>query len=497
MRAMPDEVTRFATQLVETSSVAQLVLTSELVCLYANAAAASLGGLSQEATTNRSLHDLYPRLAGRLEPLLRMTSDSGSAFSSIDLVSDPSEPGGQARRWIVSTAHLETGTEPCLGLTILDLPLPSEVHAASQERDELFREIFERTPTPMMVLEWRGQAFRMNPAFLSMVGYTEEEFSKVGVQGITHPDDFAADLERFGRMMKGEIDGYEIVKRFVRKDGVIVWGHLSISIARKASGEPTLIISSANDITARKQAEDERDRLIKQLEEAVRLREVFLSVAAHELKTPLTPLQLDLQLFQRKHEKANEPMPAELARAMRQTARLATLVETLLDISRLRAGHLVLACEAVDLAQMVRDVVDRLVPEAAAAGCALSAHADTEVVAKVDPIRIEQVLSNLVANAIKFGAQKPIDVSVGVAGEGAKVRLSVRDQGIGIAQDDQARIFGRFERAVSDMHYGGLGLGLYIAKEIVEAHHGEMTIQSEFGKGAEFVVELPVFPVQA
>jgi signal transduction histidine kinase len=295
-------------------------------------------------------------------------------------------------------------------------------------------------------------------------------------------------------MMQGEISGYDIVKRFVRKDGAIVWGHLTISMSRDASGQPALIISSAEDVTARKRAEEERDRLVKELEESVRVRDVFLSVAAHELRTPLTPLQLDLQLFQRKREMDNSPMPIELARAMRQTARLTLLIDSLLDITRIREGRLAIARESVDLAATVRSLVDRYAPEADAAGCALASGGDREAWAKVDPVRIEQVVGNLIANAIKFGARKPVDVSAVTVGEGigAHVRLSVRDHGIGLEQGDQARVFGRFERAVSDMHYGGLGLGLYIAAEIVQAHHGHIRVESTPGSGAEFIVELPV-----
>jgi signal transduction histidine kinase len=225
----------------------------------------------------------------------------------------------------------------------------------------------------------------------------------------------------------------------------------------------------------------------EQLHAAVRTRDEFLSIAAHELKTPLTPLVLQLgQLQKALREHAALPL-VEIAR--RQTSRLAGLVDGLLDVTRLNEGSFVLHRESVDLLGLTRQVADRFRAQAETAGCEIALPAGPAAFGNWDRFRLEQVIANLLANALKYGRGKPVELSIAVNDDGA--RLVVRDHGIGIAKEDVARIFGRFERAVSSRHYGGLGLGLYVANEIVEAHGGRILVQSEPGRGSTFTILLP------
>jgi signal transduction histidine kinase len=237
---------------------------------------------------------------------------------------------------------------------------------------------------------------------------------------------------------------------------------------------------------------DERGRLLAQAEEAVRARDVFLAVASHELRTPLTPLRLNLQLLQR--ELSARPEDDRLARqvevALRQVDRLSILAENLLDIARGTMGwRLPIEPHSVDLGDLARDVVARFAPDAARARSVIELRVSTPARARLDPARIGLVLGSLLSNAIKYGAGKPIVVSVSARPGG--VRLSVEDQGMGVALDQRERIFGLFERAASERQYGGLGLGLYIARQIVEAHGGRITCSGEAGRGATFTVDLP------
>ncbi len=180
----------------------------------------------------------------------------------------------------------------------------------------------------------------------------------------------------------------------------------------------------------------------------------------------------------------------QLRIAERSTQRLAALIEQILDASRVAAGGIELAPERVDLADLTRHVVERYRGLLTAARCEVDIVLQADVVGSWDRSRLDQVLANLLSNAITFGPDKPIRVEVARAPGRAVLRLE--DHGIGIARQDQERIFQRYERAVSAHHFGGLGLGLYVARQIVEAHGGTITVASMPGQGATFTVGLPL-----
>jgi signal transduction histidine kinase len=234
-------------------------------------------------------------------------------------------------------------------------------------------------------------------------------------------------------------------------------------------------------------------RLYREAQEAIHVRDEFLSVASHELNTPMTSLTLSLQSMARSIQqgRAGDPqaMGKLVERALRQAARLTRLNTELLDVSRIHAGRLPLDLADVDLGEVVREVIGQFKPDLARAGCSVSIRGSGLVVGLWDRSRVDQLVTNLLANAIKFGAGKPIEIFVGE--EAGTARLAVQDHGIGIDPARQGRIFERFERAVSDRHYGGLGLGLYISHQIAEAHRGVIRVQSALGAGATFTVELP------
>ncbi|MDI3289730.1 AAA family ATPase [Polyangium sp. 15x6] len=233
-------------------------------------------------------------------------------------------------------------------------------------------------------------------------------------------------------------------------------------------------------------------RLYRKTQEAVRVRDEFLTVASHELNTPVTSLRLTLQSIDRAIRSGwpadTQAMGKMVERALRQGTRLARLNKALVDVSQLHAGRLPLEREEVDLATLIRNAIDQLKPELSQARCTVDIQDGQHVVGHWDPDRIEQIVTNLLSNAAKFGAGKPIEIFYG-ENEGI-ARIVVNDHGIGIDPARQERIFDRFERAASE-NYGGLGLGLYISRRIAEAHGGTLRVQSEPGAGSSFTLELP------
>jgi signal transduction histidine kinase len=236
--------------------------------------------------------------------------------------------------------------------------------------------------------------------------------------------------------------------------------------------------------------------LLDRANEAVRLREEFLAVASHELNTPLTPLALKLDALAKAAAKSSDqPFASVVAGhvdgSRKQVRRLARLVGDLLDVTRLEAGRLSVRPEPMDLVELTRSVVTRYEPQAQAAGSAVALetpHARVE--GQWDPARLEQILDNLLSNAIKYGHGKPIHVQVTNGVEHAVV--AVKDFGIGVPREAQARIFERFERAVSAANYGGLGLGLYISRNLAWSMGGELSVESQPGVETTFTLKLPV-----
>ncbi|RKH70510.1 GAF domain-containing protein [Corallococcus aberystwythensis] len=234
--------------------------------------------------------------------------------------------------------------------------------------------------------------------------------------------------------------------------------------------------------------------LYRDARQAIRLREEFLSIASHELKTPISALQLQVQSLLAGLNRSGagfdlERLKRGLERVDRQVKRQTLLVNDLLDVSRLSAGKLELVLQSVELGSLVREVAERFEPEYARSGTPLELSLAPEVRGQWDRLRLDQVFTNLFSNALKYGRGNPVHVSLEM--EGDRARLRVRDGGIGIAKEHLPRLFHRFERAVSERNYGGFGLGLWIARQIVEAMGGHIEVESVLGEGSTFIVELP------
>ena len=265
-----------------------------------------------------------------------------------------------------------------------------------------------------------------------------------------------------------------------------------VPLVPKALAIPTTNERLRAEVEERKHAQAETARLYGEAQAAVRMRETFLATAGHELRTPLNALLLQT------HALSRRPSPEDTLRLAHkielQARRLTRLTDRLLDVTRLTEAGMTLEREEVDLSELAREIVERMTDDTRVPG-EIRLDAPAAAVVSGDRLRIEQVVSNLLENALKFGNGQPVDVAV--RAENGGVSIAVRDRGIGIAEADQQRIFGRFERAVSEKHYGGIGLGLWICGRIVEAHGGTIAVESRPGDGSTFRVFLPRVPPSA
>ncbi len=356
-------------------------------------------------------------------------------------------------------------------------------------------DILESVPDALVIADESGTVTYANGSATQLFGYSRAELVGQPIE-VLLPARYRAlhEVHRTGYQgaPRRRPMGLGLDLAGLRQDGSEFPAEISLAPI-VVDGRPCTI-AAVRDVAERRRME-EKARMWRKAQEEVRERDEFLSIASHELRTPVTALQLQLQLLQRAAQRSIEELPRVLEGKVdvleRQTRRISLLVNELLDVSRMRLGKLELRYEELDLAEVAREAASHLRAELGRVGSRLRLDL-APAPGRFDRMRIEQVITNLLVNAAKFGEGRPIALAVDADGDRARIRVT--DRGIGIAAEHQARVFERFERAVPAQHFGGLGLGLYIVRQIVEAHGGVIRVESTPGAGATFTVELPREP---
>jgi two-component system, sensor histidine kinase and response regulator len=384
---------------------------------------------------------------------------------------------------------------------ITDLRQTQEALRMSEER---FRGTFENAAVGIMHTDTEGRFLRVNQRYCEIVGYAREELLTKAIKDVTHPDDLAATMEKYLPLMRGELSSYSEEKRDIRKDGSLVWIHVSVSLQRDERGTPLHTIAILEDISVRKHLEEELRKSKEAAEAANRAKDEFLANVSHEIRTPMNAIlgMTDLAL--------DTPLTDDQRQCLRTVKSAADnllgIINDLLDFSKIEAGKLELEAADFSLRAALGGTLRTLAIRAHNAGLELVSHVDPDVPDALvgDVGRLRQVLLNLVGNAIKFTAAGEVlvhcrlqnaDCKLKVPGPSdnpqsaiCHLRFEIKDTGIGIAPEKQHKIFRAFEQedTSTTRKYGGTGLGLTIAARLVALMGGAITVQSEPGRGSTF-----------
>jgi two-component system, LuxR family, sensor kinase FixL len=355
--------------------------------------------------------------------------------------------------------------------------------------------LLESVPDAMIIVDAEGIVLHANGVAEALFGWPRAELLGKPVEVLLparYRDEHRIHRAGYHGAPRARPMGLGLDLSGLRRDGTEFDCEISLSPIQVDGGH--CVIAAVRDVSERKKLERRAD-LWRKAREEVRERDEFLSIASHELRTPVTALQLQLQLLRRSAQRSIDDLPRLLVDKVealdRQTRRISALVNELFDVSRMRLGKLDLRTEDLDLAEVAREAVEHIHEELARSGSLLRVDL-SPVQGRWDRVRIEQVITNLLVNAAKFGEGNPIALEVSPHGDRARIRVT--DRGMGIPQEHLSRVFERFERAVPSHHFGGLGLGLYIVRQIAEAHGGQVRVESTPGSGATFTVDLPLEP---
>jgi signal transduction histidine kinase len=259
------------------------------------------------------------------------------------------------------------------------------------------------------------------------------------------------------------------------------------------SGEVREVVIIHNDVTRIYESLEEKIKLTEDLIHERNRLENFISIASHELKTPLTSLSLQMEIIRRILKSPHDQIDVEgllkfSSSSLNQLTRLTRLIDEMLDITRIKAGKLDIVLRKTDLKALTLEVISRFNDQFTDLGISVVIHDMERVLVNCDPYRMEQVLTNVISNSIRYGLRRPVEFQLKRVGE--KAQLIIRDHGRGIARENHGKIFERFERAEPQLGMSGLGLGLFISKEIMEEFKGEIYVESDLGRGARFFIEL-------
>ncbi|GIW44482.1 MAG: hypothetical protein KatS3mg077_1764 [Candidatus Binatia bacterium] len=495
-----EEVSASYRELVENAAEGILRTDINGRILFANAAAADLLGTTRELLLQRSFLDLVAPAARedvKSYYAQQYRDRIPQTFREVPLVTARGE-----RKWFSQTAQLQKRGNLVEGFHFVFRDITDRVKIVEELRqsEARFRSTFERAPIGIALVAPDGRFLRVNSALCQMLAYSEEELLQRDFQSLTYPDDLGPDLALVAECLEGKRDTYVMEKRYVRRDGQLVFARLHVGLVRDSFGLPVHFVSLIDDVTERKRLESDLLRAKEVAEAATRAKTVFLASMSHEIRTPLTGVLGMLSLLQKTELTAEQKEYVDTAMASGEA--LLVLLTDLLELSRIESGRLELRPSTVRCRDTFEDVCRMFRARASQKGVALVLDIDASVPAMIhiDAKALRQVLVNLVGNAVKFTSRGSVRLEArwGSEAEGSThLHIVVRDTGPGIAPEDLQRIFEPFCQTETGRRGGGTGLGLAIVRRFAEAMGGRVWAESTVGQGSAFHVALPALPADA
>lgn len=358
--------------------------------------------------------------------------------------------------------------------------------------EERFRQTFDEAPISVALCTLDGRWMQVNQAMCEMSGYSADEFLNLTFDQITHYEDVNSHLHLSRKLFKGEISSFKLEKRYVHKNGSIIYGLLSVSLVSDHDGSPLYYVCQVEDITRRKEMEEELKQARDAALEAVRMKSEFLANMSHEMRTPMNGI---IGMTELVNDTELDTTQSDYVETIKTSAEsLLTIVNDILDFSKIEAGMLHFETIDFDLRSTVESVTDLFAEkfDSKKLELALFFHPDVPTQLCGDPHRLRQILTNLIGNAVKFTEWGEVVIRVSKESDGddnnVLIRFDVKDTGIGIPVEAQSKLFTPFVQAdgSTTRRYGGTGLGLAICKQLVEMMGGKVSINSLPGHGSTF-----------
>jgi len=478
--ALEESEGRYSTMFTNASAIMLLLDPTDGAIVDANLAASQFYGYDIERLKRMHISDINILSPEEIARVMATARDKGGGHFNLH----HQLANGEIRDVDVHAGPL-TINGRCLLLPIIhDITERKQAEAAQKASEERMRLFFERQSVGMAITSPEKGWLQVNDRLCRMLGYSRDELDHLTWAELTHPADLAADQAQFERLLAGEINDYSLEKRFIRKDGSVVYTELSVGCVRRPGGSVDYVLALLADITGRKMLERELQRSNAELEQ-------FASVASHDLRQPLRMVSSYLSLAERRLTGVLDDDTRQFMDfALDGAKRMDHLIIDLLEYSR--TGRHATANEPVSLRRSAEEAVQNL-------GVAIE-EAKAEVVIAPDlptiqgyPSDLVRLFQNLIGNAVKYRTpDRSPSVAVTCRRDGKEWIVSVRDNGIGIPADQRDRVFGLFQRLHAGDQYEGTGIGLAVCRKIVEHHGGRIHVESVEGEGSDFQFTLPV-----